>query len=106
MPGTGQSAYSPHVSLLSSIVTRGSLRIPLSIPYSQWSNQRCSVSTNTARRESNGSVWPARSSHSLSGTPSALSPFHHGHSWLIVTLSSWKPWTANTAAFTSPTCVR
>ncbi len=106
VPGIGQSAYSPQTSLSSSIVTAGSLMIPLSTPYSQWSNQRWRVSTHTSRRESNGSVCPERSSHSLRGTPAALRAFHHGHSWLSLTLSSWKPCTAKTAACTLPTLVR
>ena len=55
-----------------------------------------------ARRDSNGSVWPVRISHSLRGTPLASSASHHIPRWFVRTLSSWKPCVANTAALMLP----
>ena len=76
-PGSASSLYCFQSSAASSIVTIGSASMPLLMPCSCWSNQRCSVLTHSARRCSNGSVWPARSSHSLRLTLLAPSASHH-----------------------------
>ena len=89
-----------HVSAAVSSSTFGSFMIPLSRPCSQWSNQRCRVSTHSARRKSNGSSWPVRVSHILRGMFLASRPSHHSVAWLKRTLSSWKPCVMNTEART------
>ncbi len=81
----------------------GSSMIPLSIRWSQESNQRCTVSTQYARRKSNGSACPVCDSQSFRGTWFAARPAHQLANWSGLTLLSLIPWTTKTLARTLPT---
>lgn len=74
--------------------------MPLSMPYSQWSNQ-CSVCrSHSSTRQRNGVLWLAWCSHSLRGTPARASAFHHWADCLVLTFQSFRPCTTNTAVRT------
>ena len=48
------------------------------------------------RRKSKASSWPARVSHSLRGRSRSCKAYHSSPNWLVLTLSSCRPWTMNT----------
>ncbi len=71
--------------------TAGSSVMPLSTPYSSWSNQRCRVPTHSARSESKGSTWPSRVRNILRSTPCSPSASHQREKFWVSTLVSWRP---------------
>ncbi len=97
----GQRVNVCHWSAAYSMSAWGSVSTSLRTPWSSWSNHRCSVATHSDRRKSNGSMCPVRVSQSFFAT-FAGSASHHFEKWSGITLSSCRPCTTNTLAFTLP----
>ena len=88
----GQLSFVTHVLGLTSTSTAGSSRMPLSMPISWLSNQRCRVATQRERLVSKGSTCPTRVSHIFRVTPWLPSWVHHWEKLRVLTFRSCRPW--------------